>query len=131
MNPDLQHLIRLQELDTQIDSARRRIAEIPGIQTALDERLAGQMAAVDGIKQRLNASQAERKSIENEVSSVQTRLSKYKGQLLELKTNKEYQTMQHEIAVAEAAIRSHDHLYDDPLFGVWDRPVLHLADAAG
>ena len=108
MNPDIQHLIRLQQLDAQIESSRRRIAEIPAIQQAMDERLAGQTAAVDAVKQRLAASQAERKTIENEVASIQTRLSKYKGQLLELKTNKEYQTMQHEIATAEAAIRSHE-----------------------
>jgi predicted nucleic acid-binding Zn-ribbon protein len=118
VSPDLQRLIRLQELDSQIESARRRVADIPGIQHALDERLAGQSAAVDAVKGRLAASQAARKAIENEVASIQTRLSKYKGQLLELKTNKEYQTMQHEIATAEAAIRSHE-----------DRILEHMEEA--
>ncbi len=108
MNPDLQHLIRLQELDTQIDTARRRIAEIPAVQEALALRLEEATVAVDAAKQRLATSQSERKAIENEVATIQTRLSKYKGQLTELKTNKEYQTMQHEIAVAEEAIRSHE-----------------------
>jgi uncharacterized protein len=108
VNPDIQHLIRLQQLDSEIESARRRIAEIPAVQEALVTRLGQTTAAVDTVKQRLAASQHERKAIEAEVATIQIRLSKYKGQLMELKTNKEYQTMQHEITVAEEAIRSHE-----------------------
>jgi predicted nucleic acid-binding Zn-ribbon protein len=108
VNPDIQHLIRLQQLDSEIESARRRIAEIPSVQDALATRLEQATAGVASVKQRLAASQSERKAIEAEVATIQIRLSKYKGQLLELKTNKEYQTMQHEIQVAEEAIRSHE-----------------------
>jgi uncharacterized protein len=106
VNPDIQHLIRLQQLDSQIESARRRIAEIPAVQDALAARLGQATAAAEAVKQRLAESQSERKKIEAEVAAIQIRLSKYKGQLTELKTNKEYQTMQHEIATAEQAIRS-------------------------
>jgi uncharacterized protein len=108
VNADLQHLIRLQQLDTLIESARRRIAEIPAVQGALAARLEQTSDAVAAVKERLATSQTERKKIEAEVAAIQTRLSKYKGQLLDLKTNKEYQTMQHEIATAEEAIRSHE-----------------------
>lgn len=106
MNPDIQHLIRLQQLDSEIESSRRRIAKIPAVQEALATKLGQATAAVDAARQRLTASQSERKTIENEVGTIQIRLSKYKGQLTELKTNKEYQTMQKEIATAEQAIRS-------------------------
>lgn len=78
------------------------------MQEALATRLEQATAAVAAVKARLAESQSERKKIEAEVAAIQTRLSKYKGQLLELKTNKEYQTMQHEIQVAEEAIRSHE-----------------------
>jgi uncharacterized protein len=108
VNPDIQHLIRLQQLDSEIESARRRIAEIPSVQTALAARLERATADVAAVKERLGANQHDRKKIEAEIATIQTRLSKYKGQLLELKTNKEYQTMQHEIAMAETAIRSHE-----------------------
>jgi len=108
VNSDIQHLIRLQQLDSEIEAARRRIADIPAVQQALATRLEQATAAVAAVKERLSLSQQERKKIEAEVAGIQTRLSKYKGQLLELKTNKEYQTMQHEIATAEAAIRSHE-----------------------
>jgi len=106
VHPDLQHLIRLQQLDTEIESARRRIADIPGIQQALDEKLAEQTATVASVKQRLAESQTARRDIEKDVASIQTRLSKYKDQLMEVKTNKEYQTMQKEIATAEESVRS-------------------------
>jgi predicted nucleic acid-binding Zn-ribbon protein len=108
VNPDIQHLIRLQQLDSEIEAARRRIAEIPSVQAALAARLERATADVAAVKERLSANQHDRKKIEAEVATIQTRLSKYKGQLLELKTNKEYQTMQHEIAMAETAIRSHE-----------------------
>jgi uncharacterized protein len=108
VHPDIQHLIRLQQLDSDIDAARRRIAEIPSVQTTLAARLDRADAAVAAAKEQLGVNQADRKKIEAEVASIQARLSKYKGQLLELKTNKEYQTMLHEIATAEAAIRSHE-----------------------
>ena len=39
---------------------------------------------------------------------MQGRLSKYKGQLMEVKTNKEYQAMQHEIQAAEQLVRDQE-----------------------
>ena len=60
MNPDIQHLIRLQQLDSEIESARRRIAEIPAVQEALAARLQHATAAVESARARLAASQQER-----------------------------------------------------------------------
>src|SRR2546430_1452895 len=101
-------LIRLKQLDTDIESSRRRIAELPSVQLALDARLAEQQAAVAAMKERLAQSQTTRRATEGEVASLQIRLSKYKGQLMEVKTNKEYQAMQKEIATAEEAVRSQE-----------------------
>ena len=108
VNPDLEHLIRLQQLETEVDSARRRVAEIPLVQLALEARLAEQTAILDAVKQRIAANQAARREVEKEVAAVQSRLSKYKDQLMEVKTNKEYQAMQHEIATATGAVRSQE-----------------------
>ena len=108
VHSDLQHLVRLQQLDSDIESARRRIADIPSIQQALDDRLAEQHTAVAAIKQRLADSQTARREIEMEVASIQSRLSKYKDQLMEVKTNKEYQAMQKEIGTAEESVRAHE-----------------------
>ena len=108
MHPDLEHLIQLQDLDLAVDRARRRIAELPASQQALEARLAERAGTVARVKERMAASQAARREIEKELAAVQGRLSKYKGQLLELKTNKEYQAMQKEMSVAEHDVRAHE-----------------------
>jgi predicted nucleic acid-binding Zn-ribbon protein len=113
LHPDLQHLIHLQALDLAAERVRRRMADIPGAITALDERLSDRTAAVAGVKSRIERSQEARRETEKELAAVQGRLSKYKGQLMEVKTNKEYQAMQHEITAAEQVVREHeDRLLD-------------------
>lgn len=108
MHPDLHHLIELQDLDTAVYRARRRIADLPTAQQALESRLADRSEALAAVKGRIEASQAERREIEKELAAIQGRLSKYKGQLLDLKTNKEYQAMQKEMTVAEREVRAHE-----------------------
>jgi len=105
MLPDLKFLIQLQDLDSNAERLRRRMADLPAAQAALDSRLADLTGAVAGVKERVAASQASRREIEKDLAAVQTRLSKYKDQLMEVKTNKEYHAMQHEIAAAEAVVR--------------------------
>lgn len=108
MSPELQLLIQLQELDSNLDRVRQRIAEIPLAQEALDARVAERTGALNGVKERIAASQAHKREIEKELAAVQARLSKFKGQLMDVKTNKEYQAMQKEMAVAETEIRGHE-----------------------
>jgi predicted nucleic acid-binding Zn-ribbon protein len=108
MHPDLQHLIQLQELDLAAERSRRRIAELPLAQQALEARLADQSKTLANVKERIAADQAARREVEKELAAVQSRLSKYKGQLMEVKTNKEYQAMQKEMAVAEQEVRAHE-----------------------
>jgi predicted nucleic acid-binding Zn-ribbon protein len=60
------------------------------------------------VKARIAADQAARREVEKDLAAVQSRLSKFKGQLMEVKTNKEYQAMQKEMAVAEQEVRAHE-----------------------
>ena len=113
MDSDLQHLIELQDLDLAADRARRRIAELPAAQQALDARISDKSAEVAAVKARIAADHVARREVDKELAAVQTRLSKFKGQLMEVKTNKEYQAMQKEMAVAEQEVRAHeDRLLD-------------------
>ena len=104
MHPDLQHLIQLQELDLRAERDRRRVADIPIAQAALEARIAQRTGVLDAVKQRTAACQAARREIEKDLAAVQGRLSKFKNQLMEVKTNKEYQAMQKEISVAEQEV---------------------------
>src|SRR5829696_4832335 len=113
MLPDLQYLIHLQEVDSAAERSRKRIADIPAVQQSLEARAAARAAELQAIKDRIAATAATRREIEKDVAGVQTRLSKYKDQLMAVKTNKEYTAMQHEIATAEGLVRSHeDRLLD-------------------
>ena len=104
MHPDLEHLIHLQELDLAAERHRRRETDIPQLQSALDARLAARAAAVDTAKARIAESQTARREVEKDLAAVQSRLNKFKNQLMEVKTNKEYQAMQKEMSVAEQEI---------------------------
>jgi predicted nucleic acid-binding Zn-ribbon protein len=124
MLPDLEHLIHLQELDSGAERARRRIADIPAVQQALEARSAARAADVQAVKDRIAATATARRDSEKEVAAVQTRLSKYKEQLMSVKTNKEYTAMQHEIATAEGLVRS----YDDRLLELMEAADQEAAD---
>src|SRR5687768_2062854 len=108
MNPDLSRLIRLQQLESAADDARRRIADHPARIQALDARLQAARDMVGGIRARLAAAAEKRRAEEKEVAGVQTRLAKYKDQLLEVKTNREYTAMLHEIETAQNDIRTRE-----------------------
>ena len=108
MNPDLTRLIRLQQLESAADEARRKMADHPARIQALDARLQAARDTVGGIKARLAAAADKRRAEEKEVAGVQTRLAKYKDQLLEVKTNREYTAMLHEIETAQNDIRTRE-----------------------
>jgi uncharacterized protein len=105
MNADLDRLIQLQQLDTFIDSARRRITDHPGVIAGLDNRLANATSLLDAAKAAQAENQASRRLVEKDLAAIQTRLSKYKEQLMEVKTNKEYQAILKEIDAAQNEVR--------------------------
>jgi predicted nucleic acid-binding Zn-ribbon protein len=105
VHPDLERLIQLQALDTQAAEARKAQATIPETQRALDARLEGARTRVAAEGARLEANQAARRALEKDLTAVQTRLSRYKDQLMEVKTNREYHAMQHEIETAQGEVK--------------------------
>jgi len=108
MNPDLERLIQLQKFETLAEESRRTIAEHPSRSQALDRRLEAAREEVAAARQRLIDCQNRRRAEEKDVAVVQARLAKFKDQLLEVKTNREYQAMQHEIEVASSEVRARE-----------------------
>jgi uncharacterized protein len=106
MSPDLERLIRLQKLDMDAETRRRTLAELPAALQALDERLTTRQTAVDAAKARLAENQTAKRALDKDLAVVQGRLTKFKDQLMEVKTNKEYLAMQHEISMAQDGVRT-------------------------
>jgi hypothetical protein len=101
MSPDLDRLIKLQHFETQIAEARTAIAAHPQRLADADARLDVATRAVDSAKEQLKANHEARRALEKDVAVYQGRLEKFKDQLSAVKTNREYQAMQHEIATAQ------------------------------
>src|SRR5205814_1801819 len=101
MNVDLERAIALQRLDSAAQEAQRGVAEEPDRQKAIDARLDAAKQKLADAKARLADSQNARRTLEKEVAVHQGRLSKFRDQLMSVKTNQEYQAMQKEIGFAE------------------------------
>src|SRR6185436_1664901 len=105
MNSDLKQLIRLQSIDLSIQELRTRIDRFPGISKALDEKLRSAQSAVEASKEKAKSNQGTRKKLESEIITIETKISKYRDQMMAVKTNDEYRALQHEIEHAQQAIR--------------------------
>ena len=108
MLPDLERLIKLQEIDSRATAAAKTIADAPGRIAALDALLRDATAAVEHAKQAVADGQAARRAIEKDLAAVQQRQGKYKDQLMEVKTNVEYHAMQHQITAANEEVGKHE-----------------------
>ena len=108
MNPDLDGLIRLQAVESELRRTDGDLAQIPGRQAELQARLAAERGRLDALRGSLDSSQKTRKREEGTLQDLEAKRSKYKGQLMEVKTNKEYTAMLHEIEGVERDIRSRE-----------------------
>src|ERR1043166_4279617 len=94
MNQDLKQLIRLQSIDLAIQELRTRIDRFPGISKALNEQLRSAQAALENAKEKAKNDQAQRKKLESEISTIESKISKYRDQMMSVKTNEEYRALQ-------------------------------------
>lgn len=108
MIPDLEGLIRLQAVESELRRIDSDLARIPARQAELEAQLAAERGRFDGLKGSLDTSQKSRKREEGAVQDLEGKRSKYKGQLMDVKTNKEYTAMLHEIEGVEREIRTRE-----------------------
>jgi uncharacterized protein len=108
MNPDLEKLVRLHHVDSDLKRVESELAAIPRLRQEIDDRLARDRSHLDGAKAALEGSQKARRQNEASVQDLETKRSKYKGQLMEVKTNKEYTAVLHEIEGVERDIKARE-----------------------
>jgi predicted nucleic acid-binding Zn-ribbon protein len=98
----LQTLIALQALDTAAENARRRLAELPAAEQAVDRKTAAAQAAVDAAKAAQAENQRQRRELEKQVAGFDARLARFDDHKAAVKTNQEYTALLHEIATAKS-----------------------------
>jgi uncharacterized protein len=99
--PALASLIALQRLDSAADAARKRLAELPAVEQAIEADLAARTAEMDAIKAKLHDNQQARRALEKDVATVDSRLARFEDHKAAVKTNQEYHALLHEIATAK------------------------------
>jgi predicted nucleic acid-binding Zn-ribbon protein len=125
MHADLDALIRLHRAESELRRVEAELGAIPAAKAELEAALQGERARWDAAKAALDASQKYRKQHEAAVQDLEARRAKYKGQLMEVKTNKEYTAMLHEIEGVEREIRSRE----DQILGEMEQAESLVAEA--
>jgi uncharacterized protein len=97
MLDDMRRLIRLQDIMNRVEGLNERIAAVPVDVARLEKELLAAEAETSKEKAALQDLQKERRRLEMELMGVESKIQKYQSQLSEVKTNKEYQAMLHEI----------------------------------
>lgn len=101
----LEKLLVLQDRDRRIMQLKQEQIRIPQLQRAVDQRLQQESAKLEELRNRLKQLEAERKKLELEAEAKRNQVAKYRSQLMQIKSNVEYQALLKEIAEQEAAVR--------------------------
>jgi predicted nucleic acid-binding Zn-ribbon protein len=101
----IEQLLELQEHDLRIQRIESELKDIPERKAQELERLNNHTAALKAAEDALQVRQADLKQHELDVQVKKDKISKLRGQQMELKTNKEFKTMSSEIETIEKAIR--------------------------
>ena len=108
MASDVQHLSELQQFDREILRLKEEIAAFPKRIAQIEQRLAGTKAHLETAKAAIKADEAARRKFETAIQDLQQKISKYRDQSLEVKTNDQYKALMHEIQFAEQDIRANE-----------------------
>src|ERR1700727_17372 len=108
MLPDIENLLRLQVADKEIRRLQDEIAEFPKRVAVIEQRLAGTKAQLDKAQPAVKADEAARRKYDTAISDLRGKISKYRDQSLEVKTNDQYKALLHEIQFSEKEIAANE-----------------------
>src|SRR5436190_5433932 len=88
--PDLAALIAIQRLDSALDAARKRLAELPIAEQAIASGIAAAKAAVEAAKNQVQENANARRALDKDIAAVDVRLTRFDDHKAAVKTNQEY-----------------------------------------
>jgi uncharacterized protein len=104
MLPEIENLLRLQEADKEIRRLQEEIAEFPKRVAAIERKLAGTKAGLEAAQAAVKADEATRRKYDTAINDLRGKISKYRDQSLDVRTNEQYKALLHEIQFAEKEI---------------------------
>ncbi len=104
MEIEFEKLIELQQLDLEIRQLSHFLESIPPQIETIDKKIAESTLIAAAAKEKMTGSQKKRRELEAEVKDAKSQIGKYKRQLNEVKTNKEYTALLKEIEESEKRV---------------------------
>lgn len=105
MNVDLENLIELEKVDREIARLTDEVSALPKRIAEIEHKLSDAKAQVEQAKNGMRMQDSKRRQHESEIQSLQSKISKFRDQSLDVKTNEQYKALMHEIQFAEQEIR--------------------------
>ena len=105
MLPDIDKLLELQVADKEIRRLQDEVAALPKRVAVIEQKLAGTKAQLERAQSAAKGDETNRKKFEAAIKDLQGKISKYRDQSLDVKTNEQYKALLHEIQFAEQEIR--------------------------
>ena len=97
MNQTLEQLIKLQEIDQRLLEIKDFMGDLPLMVESQENEVATMVSDNEGKKNRITEIEKEMRHYEREIEDINTQMTKYKDQLYLVKSNKEYDSLNHEI----------------------------------
>jgi len=108
MLPDIENLLKLQDTDKEIRRLQDEVAELPKRVAVIEQKLAGTKAQLEKAQAAVKADEAARRKYETNINDLRGKISKYRDQSLDVKTNDQYKALLHEIQFAEKEIATNE-----------------------
>src|SRR5436305_2563258 len=108
MLPEIENLLKLQDADKEIRRLHEEVAELPKRVAAIEQKLAGTKAQLEKAQTAIKADEASRRKYESSITELRGKISKYRDQSLDVKTNEQYKALLHEIQFAEKEIAANE-----------------------
>src|ERR1700686_2601679 len=108
MLPDIENLLKLQDTDREIRRLQDEVAEFPKRVAVIEQKLAGTKAQLEKAQSAIKAEETARRKYDTAINDLRTKISKYRDQSLDVKTNDQYKALLHEIQFAEKEIAANE-----------------------
>lgn len=101
MRESLHHLLKIQEIDKEINALHQSQVDYPREITTLETELETARDQLDVQQQNREELEKNRRALELDLGAIEADLKKHQDRLYEVKTNKEYDALQLEIATLQ------------------------------